>query len=194
MGAVNGAAHVVPKGRIGRLRANGLSFCNKRNFAFDERPNSSLFATEERPQRRKSPLCSDNSGIRVRRRRGMRGAFFYWVKAVLVFGIPKSKDALGSQAYSAAGVAQRAIARVKRRFRKYWSSRRLPVRYSSHGHCAYFPGASGCSNDPTRRPAWRERRSATPARSGHGRAFGHADGRVAALRAALDTTRISRNR
>src|SRR4051812_40916055 len=38
------------------------------------------------------------------------------IKAVLLFGLPKKKDAVGSEAYAANGIVQRAARAIKKRF------------------------------------------------------------------------------
>ena len=58
------------------------------------------------------------------------------VKAVLLFGIPGSKDAMGTEAYSRDGVVPRAIRELK----ESWPSTVVAAdvclcEYTSHGHC-----------------------------------------------------------
>jgi porphobilinogen synthase len=108
------------------------------------------------------------------------------IPAVILFGIPAAKDARGSAADDARGVVQRAVAAVKR------AAPELVVitdvclcEYTDHGHCGVLEGDE-VANDPTL-----ERLAATAV--SHARAGADVvapsdmmDGRVAALRAALD--------
>ncbi len=108
------------------------------------------------------------------------------IPAVLLFGIPGHKDARGSAADAASGIVQRAAEAIKR------SEPELVVitdvclcEYTDHGHCGILDGES-VDNDPTLE------RLAAIALS-HARAGADIvapsdmmDGRVAAIRAALD--------
>jgi porphobilinogen synthase len=65
------------------------------------------------------------------------------IPAVLLFGIPAEKDALGSQAFADSGVTQRAVGAIKR------AAPGLIVitdvclcEYTSHGHCGVVEGES----------------------------------------------------
>src|SRR5947207_1436665 len=58
------------------------------------------------------------------------------VPAVLLFGIPKKKDARGSQAWSEYGVVQEAIRAIKKRAPDLLVACDLCLcEYTSHGHC-----------------------------------------------------------
>ena len=63
------------------------------------------------------------------------------IAGVLIFGIPKEKDAVGSQAYAPDGITQRAI----RHFKKKYPSLLVVAdvclcEYTSHGHCGLVAG------------------------------------------------------
>jgi len=71
------------------------------------------------------------------------------IPAVLLFGIPKQKDELGSSAYAPQGVVQQAVRRIKK------SAPQLLVitdvclcEYTSHGHCGVVVGDQ-IDNDQT---------------------------------------------
>ncbi|MBG9985819.1 porphobilinogen synthase [Facklamia sp. DSM 111018] len=70
------------------------------------------------------------------------------IKAVLLFGIPKVKDAEGSQAYAQEGIVQRAIRHIKQ------IAPDLIViadtclcEYTDHGHCGHIDGEGFLVND-----------------------------------------------
>ncbi len=108
------------------------------------------------------------------------------VKAVMVFGIPKSKDELGSQAYSDAGVAQRAIAAIKKAVPQILVVSDVCLcEYSSHGHCGVIEGER-LLNDPTLDLLARTAVSHARAGADMVAPSDMMDGRVAALREALD--------
>jgi porphobilinogen synthase len=108
------------------------------------------------------------------------------IPAVILFGVPKAKDARGSGADALDGVAQRAVDAVRR------AAPELVVitdvclcEYTDHGHCGLVEDGE-VRNDPTL-----ERLAA--AAVSHARAGAHVvapsdmmDGRVGAIRGALD--------
>ena len=112
------------------------------------------------------------------------------IPAVILFGIPAAKDARGSGADDPAGVVQRAVAAAKR------AAPDLVVitdvclcEYTDHGHCGLLDGEE-VANDPSLA------RLAATALS-HARAGADVvapsdmmDGRVAAIRAALDAHQL----
>src|SRR3989338_2936697 len=70
------------------------------------------------------------------------------IKGILLFGIPKKKDAVGSEAYNDNGIAQKAIRKIK-------SISKIPVyadvclcQYASHGHCGILKN-NDVDNDET---------------------------------------------
>ena len=71
------------------------------------------------------------------------------IPAVLLFGVPKKKDAVGSEAYDENGIIQQAIRAIKKA--------RVPVEvitdvclceYTDHGHCGVISKGK-IQNDPT---------------------------------------------
>ena len=58
------------------------------------------------------------------------------IQSILLFGIPESKDRLGSQAYKKDGVVQKAIRAVKKKFKNLIVILDVCLcGYTSHGHC-----------------------------------------------------------
>lgn len=71
------------------------------------------------------------------------------VRAVLVFGIPKHKDAVGSEAYNDGGVAQNAVRAIKQKAPDIIVIADVCLcEYTSHGHCGLVCG-SEVLNDET---------------------------------------------
>jgi porphobilinogen synthase len=108
------------------------------------------------------------------------------VPAVILFGIPNQKDAVGSGADAADGVVQRAVAAVKGQLPEICVMTDVCLcEYTDHGHCGIIEGEQ-VRNDPS------VARLAATALS-HARAGADVvapsdmmDGRVAAIRRALD--------
>lgn len=108
------------------------------------------------------------------------------VKSVLFFGIPNKKDVLGSEAYNDNGIVQRAI-----RLTKELCSELIVIadiclcEYTSHGHCGIIE--DGCvSNDKTLELLTRAAVSCAKAGADIVAPSDMMDGRVGAIRAALD--------
>ncbi len=108
------------------------------------------------------------------------------VSAVILFGVPSKKDALGSQAYANDGVIQQAIKRVKD------ISPDLTVvtdvclcEYTDHGHCGVISGET-VDNDPTLDLLAKVSISHARAGSDMVAPSDMMDGRVGAIREALD--------
>lgn len=63
------------------------------------------------------------------------------VKSLLLFGIPKEKDCLGSEAYNDNGIIQEAIRYIKREFPNFLIITDVCLcEYTSHGHCGVLKG------------------------------------------------------
>jgi len=69
------------------------------------------------------------------------------VEAVIIFGIPESKDARGSRAYAEDGVVQRAIRRITAETDVYVVGDVCLCEYTDHGHCGVIE--QGAADDPT---------------------------------------------
>ena len=68
------------------------------------------------------------------------------VEAVIVFGIPESKDAEGSRAWAEDGVVQRAVRRITDRTDAYVVTDVCLCEYTEHGHCGVLE--DGAREDP----------------------------------------------
>ena len=63
------------------------------------------------------------------------------IKSMLLFGIPKAKDEIGSQAYRDDGIVQEAIKAIKGEFRKLIVITDVCLcGYTTHGHCGIIKG------------------------------------------------------
>jgi len=110
------------------------------------------------------------------------------IGGVILFGIPEVKDDMASGAYAESGIVQRAIQAIKS------SARELLVitdvcncEYTSHGHCGYVVN-NDVDNDTTLE--WLAKSAVSHARAGADvvAPSDMMDGRVAAIRRALDAT------
>ena len=70
------------------------------------------------------------------------------VGAVMLFGIPKHKDEVGSEAYHDHGIAQEAIRYIKENYPIYVIGDVCMCEYTSHGHCGILKGYD-VDNDTT---------------------------------------------
>lgn len=75
------------------------------------------------------------------------------IEAILLFGIPKSKDEIGSGAYQKNGVAQKAIRALKKNFKDLIVITDVCLcEYTSHGHCGIVkPRATSRKPQATKR-------------------------------------------
>jgi porphobilinogen synthase len=69
------------------------------------------------------------------------------VEAVILFGIPETKDPTGSRAYADDGVVQRAIRRISESTDAYVIGDVCLCEYTDHGHCGVIE--EGAETDPT---------------------------------------------
>lgn len=108
------------------------------------------------------------------------------VKACILFGLPESKDELGSEGYSDQGVVQQAIRAIKARFPEMYVITDVCLcEYTSHGHCGVIKGDT-VDNDATLDLLARMAVSHARAGADMVAPSDMMDGRVAAIRAALD--------
>jgi len=108
------------------------------------------------------------------------------IKGILIFGIPKKKDETGSQAYAKDGITQRAIRFIKQRCPKLLVIADVCLcEYTSHGHCGLIRGEK-ILNDETLVYLSKAAVSLAEAGADMIAPSDMMDGRVAAIRAALD--------
>ncbi len=108
------------------------------------------------------------------------------IAGILIFGIPREKDACGSQAYAPDGITQRAIRYIKREYPELLVIADVCLcEYTSHGHCGLVDGHEILNDETLPLLA---RMSVTLAQAGADiiAPSDMMDGRVAAIRQALD--------
>jgi len=114
------------------------------------------------------------------------------VGAVLLFGIPASKDARGSGAYAADGVVQRAVRAIKERVGDLVVITDVCLcEYTDHGHCGLLTPAGEVHNDSTLELLARMAVSHAEAGADIVAPSDMMDGRVAAIRQALDANGLT---
>lgn len=109
------------------------------------------------------------------------------LKSCLLFGIPKRKDAQGSGAYASDGIVQRAVRRLKEAFPELVIVTDVCLcEYTDHGHCGLVTPGGEVRNDPTLQLLARTAVSHARAGADIVAPSDMMDGRVAAIREALD--------
>ena len=108
------------------------------------------------------------------------------IPAIILFGIPEHKDEIGSGAYDPQGVVQKAIKAIKNKIPDlYIITDVCMCEYTSHGHCGVIENGQ-VKNDPTLELLAMEAVSHTEAGADMVAPSDMMDGRVGAIRAALD--------
>jgi porphobilinogen synthase len=108
------------------------------------------------------------------------------IPAVILFGIPKHKDEVGSEAYNEHGVVQRAIRAIKRHTKKLTVITDVCMcEYTNHGHCGVIKGED-VDNDDTLKLLSKEALSHARAGADIVAPSDMMDGRVSAIRDVLD--------
>ncbi len=108
------------------------------------------------------------------------------IPAVILFGIPKKKDARGSEAYARGGIIQQAVKAIKDRVPDLIVITDVCLcEYTDHGHCGVVKGRE-VQNDPTLELLAREAVSHAEAGADLVAPSDMMDGRVKAIRTALD--------
>jgi porphobilinogen synthase len=113
------------------------------------------------------------------------------IGGVILFGIPDSKDEIASGAYAEDGIVQKAVRALKREVPKLLVMTDVcNCEYTSHGHCGLVKDGE-VQNDPTLE--WLAKASVSHARAGADiiAPSDMMDGRVAAIRKALDAAGFS---
>ena len=109
------------------------------------------------------------------------------VRAVLLFGLPASKDAEGTEAYADDGIVQQAIRELKRLDPALVTIADICLcEYTDHGHCGILTATGEVDNDPSLDLL--SRMAVSTARAGADviAPSDMMDGRVGAIREALD--------
>lgn len=108
------------------------------------------------------------------------------IPAVLLFGIPEHKDAVGSQAYAEKGIIQKAIRAIKDAVPELYVITDVCLcEYTDHGHCGIVKNGK-VLNDPTLKLLVKEAVSHAKAGADMVAPSDMMDGRVMAIREALD--------
>ena len=115
-------------------------------------------------------------------------AFDDGVPAVILFGIPSMKDAIGSGAWDPNGAVQQAIRLIKKRTPEMVVMTDVCMcEYTDHGHCGVLDAETGeVKNDPSLALLTREAVSHAEAGADVVAPSDMMDGRVGAIRDALD--------
>ncbi len=107
--------------------------------------------------------------------------------SIILFGVPEKKDPVGSQAYAEDGIVQRAIALVRSAYPDLVILADCCLcEYTSHGHCGIVDDAGRVLNDPTLELLAKTAVSQARAGADIIAPSDMMDGRVGALRTALD--------
>jgi porphobilinogen synthase len=108
------------------------------------------------------------------------------IAAVILFGIPEKKDALGSEAYAADGVVQQAIRAIKEKVPELLVITDVCLcEYTDHGHCGVVKNGD-VDNDSTLELLAKEALSHARAGADIVAPSDMMDGRVGAIRGVLD--------
>ncbi|MFQ5898188.1 MAG: porphobilinogen synthase [Candidatus Methylomirabilia bacterium] len=108
------------------------------------------------------------------------------IPAVLLFGVPASKDPQGSEAYAEDGIVQQTVRAIKETVPDLLVIADVCLcQYTSHGHCGVVEGGR-VKNDPTLELLARAAVSYAEAGADMVAPSDMMDGRVAAIREALD--------
>jgi porphobilinogen synthase len=120
-----------------------------------------------------------------------RQAFAEGVRSVLLFGLPEFKDAVGSAAWSPDGIVQRALRALTKEVPGLVKIADVCFcEYTDHGHCGVLHGEE-VDNDATLENLARQSVSLAEAGADVIAPSDMMDGRVAAIRAALDAAGFS---
>lgn len=110
------------------------------------------------------------------------------IPAVLLFGIPKQKDACGSESFNSNGIIQRAIKKIKSVNNELLVITDLCFcEYTDHGHCGVLDGRR-INTDATLELLGKQAVSHAEAGADWVAPSGMTDGMVLAIRQALDTS------
>jgi len=110
------------------------------------------------------------------------------VNKLLLFGIPEHKDATGTQGYASDGIVQQALQAIRKNFGQqfYLITDVCNCEYTDHGHCGILDGDT-VDNDKTLPLLQQAALSHAQAGADMVAPSDMMDGRVAAIREALDT-------
>jgi len=110
------------------------------------------------------------------------------IPAVILFGLPEGKDPMGSEGYADTGIVQQAVRAIKAAHPDYYVITDVCVcEYTDHGHCGVLDPDGYVLNDPTLSLLAQVALSHARAGADMVAPSDMMDGRVQAIRAALDS-------
>lgn len=118
-------------------------------------------------------------------------AYELGIQAIVLFGIPGKKDALGTSAYAESGIVQKAVTAAKEKFPELVVITDVCLcQYTDHGHCGIVEG-NAIDNDATLDLLARTALSHAKAGADMVAPSDMMDGRVAEIRGTLDENNFS---
>lgn len=109
------------------------------------------------------------------------------VRRIILFGIPQSKDAVGSDTFSDDGIIQRALRHISQHYPQFYRITDVCFcEYTDHGHCGVLDDEGHLLNDPTLSNLQRQALSHVEAGAHMLAPSGMLDGMIGAMRSALD--------
>lgn len=109
------------------------------------------------------------------------------IKSIILFGIPEHKDECGSDAYDENGIIQKAIRAIKKDYPEmYVITDVCMCEYTSHGHCGILTESGYVNNDETLKYLGKIAVSHAEAGADMVAPSDMMDGRIGAMREALD--------
>ena len=113
------------------------------------------------------------------------------IRSLIIFGLPESKDAEGSDAWAEDGITQQAIRAIKRELKDVVViADTCLCEYTDHGHCGVIEN-NDVANDPTLKLLGKTAVSQAQAGADIIAPSGMMDGMVGAIRSGLDSAGLS---
>lgn len=147
-----------------------------------------IVETEDRTFEKPIPSMPGQSQLSVDRLVARVGAAMdKGLRSALLFGLPEKKDPAGTGAYADDGIVQKAVMRLKETYPALVVVTDVCLcEYTSHGHCGLLDGHGEVQNDPTLDLLAKTAVSHARAGADIIAPSDMMDGRVAAIRLALD--------
>lgn len=112
------------------------------------------------------------------------------IPAIILFGLPENKNAMGTEAYSEKGIIQRAVRSIKKEIRDLLVITDVCLcEYTDHGHCGIIEN-NDVVNDPTLKLLAKQALSHAEAGADIVAPSDMMDGRVGAIREILDKNKF----
>ncbi|MBS1114370.1 MAG: hemB [Nitrospirae bacterium] len=148
-----------------------------------------IYGKNIRKEIKSMPGCFQESVDRIVKH--AKEVYSLGIPAVILFGLPEHKDEIGSSAYDPHGVVQKAIRAIKNKIPElYVVTDVCMCEYTSHGHCGIIEN-NDVKNDPTLELLAKEAVSHAQAGADMVAPSDMMDGRVEAIRIALDAEGFS---